>query len=483
MNFSKLYKLLTSNQKTNKRLSNQYLWILFWIALAIISLVLFSDHYLDSDEGVVLNMAWQMWLGKKLYVDFYEYLPPGSSYSIFLLWKIIGQPSYLATKIFSWLLWYLSAIFLYLITSRFTKNPSCKIVVLLSWLALSYCQTTIINHNWHSTFLAVILLFFVLKNIETPKLYLLILSGLFTTLIVWFLHTKGLFLFAFSAISYLLLLPKQHKINHLLLYLSSFFIFAFILFSPWTISSIYQNLIKTPIANQYLSTTFYDLPVIIVELFIIIIMFTYSTYTNTSKKLWLALSLFQTGLLLSIFYNTEITHLIINIFPFVIIFFAAAPTIMYRNNWQQTVFYLITVPIILFVFAIDIHFKNTNSSIFTIDILAQQNVFQTDISKLKQAKNIYAGPFLPGIYFELRKDNPYTLTHNAIYCRENCQTNYLEIFTKNQPEYALVDYQMVAKFNYDQNNPVDQYIVQNYTLCPHSIFTIQIYARDPNNCF
>ena len=78
---------------------------------------------------------------------------------------------------------------------------------------------------------------------------------------------------------------------------------------------------------------------------------------------------------------------------------------------------------------------------------------------------LYAGPFLPGLYFETRKLNPtpypFLITNQHTFEQFNNARNVLITHT---PSCAVLNYGIVQKFNYNYNNPVDNFILENYTL-------------------
>lgn len=462
---------------TKPRINSTLLWIVFWTCIAIISLILFSDHLIDSDEGVILNMSWQMWLGKKLYLDFFDYLPPGSSYSIFLLWKIFGSPSYLIAKIFSLCLWLISAIFLFK-TSRLLKlKTSTSILITVFWLLICYNQTTIINHNWHSSFLAIISTYFAVSFLYRRSNLDIYFLAIFNALTTWFLHSKGLALsIAAISIIYFFTRPKEGKIQYVI-YICSYFICLILLFFPWLSANLIHNLISPLTYQNYLGTSPNN-PII---LFIIILISIFMVWqTNKSRQPALTiLTIIQLFIFLSFSYLIDTSHLLINIFPFILFIFHHLENKFYRYPLKLEIINYLSILTVLIIITLIIQQKNFSSSIFLIDIANRENIFQTDITKIEESSNVFAGPFLPNIYFELKKDNPYIWTHNLLYCNPDCQKNMLEIIQNKKPDYILVDYSMMKKYNYNTDNPVDRYITNNYNLCSEKIFNINVYTTSP----
>ena len=88
---------------------------------------------------------------------------------------------------------------------------------------------------------------------------------------------------------------------------------------------------------------------------------------------------------------------------------------------------------------------------------------------------------MPGLYFELKKPNPFNQINTMVLCNQQCMTKTLEVFKQVKPEYAIMCYPMVEKYNYNLDNPVDNYIHDNYVDCsPQEIECLEIFAK--NKC-
>jgi hypothetical protein len=73
---------------------------------------------------------------------------------------------------------------------------------------------------------------------------------------------------------------------------------------------------------------------------------------------------------------------------------------------------------------------------------------------------------MPGLYFETKKLNP-TPYHSLLMINQQTEKQLAEVrelLDKRQPSCAILDYEAVKKFNYNKNNPVDNYILNNYRL-------------------
>jgi hypothetical protein len=98
------------------------------------------------------------------------------------------------------------------------------------------------------------------------------------------------------------------------------------------------------------------------------------------------------------------------------------------------------------------------------------------------AHAIYAGPFMPGLYFALGKQNPYFVSETVV-CDGDCQRRLLAQIETTKPEIAFLDYDMIRHLSYDQNNPVDAYFHDRYVACPPSDYEgLLVRAIDASWC-
>jgi len=93
-----------------------------------------------------------------------------------------------------------------------------------------------------------------------------------------------------------------------------------------------------------------------------------------------------------------------------------------------------------------------------------QNLFPQP--RVAAAHAIYAGPFMPGLYFGLGKENPYFVSETVV-CNDECRRRLLAQLDAVKPELAFLDYQLVRHLGYDENNPVDAYFRDRYVRCPN----------------
>src|SRR4029077_64315 len=99
------------------------------------------------------------------------------------------------------------------------------------------------------------------------------------------------------------------------------------------------------------------------------------------------------------------------------------------------------------------------------------------------ARAIYAGPFLPGLYYLLGKRNPFFVSETTVCNDAACQQHLLAEIQSVRPELAFLDYEMAHHFGYDPNNLVDVYLRDNYVKCANADYTdLIVRAIAPSLC-
>jgi hypothetical protein len=103
--------------------------------------------------------------------------------------------------------------------------------------------------------------------------------------------------------------------------------------------------------------------------------------------------------------------------------------------------------------------------------------------RVAAARAIYAGPFMPGLYFALGKKNPYFVSETVV-CDAACQRRLVAEIEATRPELAFLDYDMIRHLGYDErSNAVDAYFRDRYVACPPSDYEgLLVRAIDPSWC-
>ncbi len=441
-----------------------------------LSALYFSGHGLNSDEGLVLNSAWQLWHGKKLYIDYFEYVSPGASYLILGSWKLFGDPSYLVAKLFSYMFWLFSLAGLIAVIRQFTKSLLAISVAVVLWLLASYLYP-IINHNTYSSFAAVWLMYALIRATKTQKTSYWLVCGVLSVVVFWFLQTKGLLLVVSSV--GIFVLQRNRRLLDLLAMVVGSMATMVVLFHPWPWRVLWEYLFIYLMRGGYMSFTSMQIHWIILECLIVVAMIGLAYFAKRRELMYLAV--LQAGLFLSSGNNVDVNHLAINSFPFIVVVAVLCARVVEvsRNNSQTLLRFAVAVGVVVAM----------QLSFVVLSNLASNNVFNKDLAGADATeilgvstlgvRNIYSGPFLPGVAYELRKPNPFPYS-NQLVCDAECLNATLSVFEKERPELVFMDYGMVAKYGYLEDNPVGEYVRKHYKVCGEVIRNLQVYAID--NC-
>jgi hypothetical protein len=120
-----------------------------------------------------------------------------------------------------------------------------------------------------------------------------------------------------------------------------------------------------------------------------------------------------------------------------------------------------------------------SSSTLAVDVLGHpREVFANP--RVAAARAIYAGPFLPGLYYLLGKPNPYFVSETVV-CDDRCQERLVAELQAVRPELAFLNYAMIAHLSYDQSAAADAFVREHYARCADRGF-FQVFALDARGC-
>lgn len=450
-------------------------WWMFGAGLAMVALVMYSDHTLNGDEGVVLNAAWQIWHGKQLYIDFADFTAPGSAYSIYWVWTMVGGPSYLSAKLFSLVMLGAATFCLSHLIYQTTRNYYLTCLTAVSWVILARFYP-IINHNTYSSFVAAITLICLWQTLITTsankRYWWAGLTGITSALVLWYLHTKGLAIILACLVSLL----AYKKYYQTIICSFSAVLTLTVLLWPWSLAELWYSWVELPLQSQYLAYTIIWWPVLVLEIGLIIAM-AYSS-RRWSIKWGYLLTWWQVALWASAGYLIDVNHLFINSFPSLLLILLWLHKLSGQKVYPPATKLLHGLVLSLPILVFSIFNLVSGNNIFTLDILHRPNQsWQNFLALGERANSIYAGPFLPSVYFELRKPNPFTAANNMVLCNATCQAETVATFQQVQPDYAIVNYALVEKYHYQASQPIDRYIQQHYSLChTPSLSGMQVYS-------
>ncbi len=432
----------------------KYANLIFWCVFLFLFLIFGTRHLLDSDEGVILNGAWHIYSGKRLYLDIFEYIPPAGFYIVYFAWKIFGV-SYWSAKLTGLLALAAALAGINKISGYYLNNLWRYIPGLL--YVISALSWSLINHNIYNIAFVVWSIYYFLKGLATRKMHDFALSGLLAAFAVLTLQQKGLVLILALA-SYLLInvfIRKTLKLSPLICFLAASIIPILLLATFWPASLLYQVLVVYPLIF-YPGNNMVNFGLL---LFFLIILILYVFLLEKNKRAAEPLIWIQFFLLAQTIPRADSFHLLLVIFPLHILTALTAENfanLKLHAKMQVAGFTSIIICLIIAYNVLSfVQFPPFSS-------LTGSRAFNAVLNECAAARNIYAGPFLPGLYFEARKTNalPYSQVHLL---SERQLAEAAVIIATARPECAAMNYDLVKKFNY-RKNAIDNFIQSNYTL-------------------
>jgi hypothetical protein len=141
------------------------LWLVIVVAVSTLICAPFIRTVFGEggDEGVLLNGAVRILSGKLLYVDFFEFLPPGGFVVTAAWFKLFGVSLVSARTLAIVTIVYV-ATFTYLACWRASDKPMISAFLTIGWLISSQGFLTQVSHHWFTTLLSMIATFCVLQK-------------------------------------------------------------------------------------------------------------------------------------------------------------------------------------------------------------------------------------------------------------------------------------------------------------------------------
>jgi hypothetical protein len=454
-----------------------YYWLFF---LFIFLIFINCSYYLNADEGIILAGAWNLLNGQRIYIDWFSFIPPGSFYFVFIVWKIFF-PSYLVAKFFSLLTIFAAAIGVYKISQLISKNRQSTYNLLApSFFIISTLGWPVINHNCYNLALIIWSTYLFLKYFTgKAKHWNLFFSGVLLGLAAIFLLHKSLLIFLFFnvwlLVDFLLNRGKEEQKN-IFVFNAAFIFFASTIFLIATPQVIYENLIKYPLLN-YSEVNGVPFYFFIVNSILVLASFWYILPAMRKNKYLKFIFGLQLMTILLALQRPDPLHVSMMLFPLISLTPMMAEALALAKI-ETDRFIFILLPLIVYSLFVP--------SLFNVLCYTPPFFFFDKSPKLEYIKEncrnsnyIYAGPFLPGLYFATGKLQPTPFS----FLITNHQTEEQFLQAKNnlerkKPLCAILDYEIVQKFKYNKNNSIDQYINNHYHLIKIMGYTL-IYKINP----
>ncbi|HMF40566.1 MAG TPA: hypothetical protein VKQ32_07725 [Polyangia bacterium] len=468
---------------------------ILFIALGfVLTLLLQRSFLVQSDEGYTLNAAWQMWNGMKMYDDFRLFVAPGAGYAVFLAWKLAGGPSFLAARALSLAFAFSSSVAVFLILTRRGVRAAVLAVSVAAW-AIAGAQYVMLNHNTFSSYAAAWLLFLLVRAADreggSGRRWLVdhALIGVAAGAVFLFHQTKGPAVLLASIALVLSWARGARRVQAAAAVVAGFAAVVAPLLLVWRPSVLVREWFIVPLSNDYLGHTGASRPLAVACVLVVVGMVAVAMLLR--DRTLMAVAAIQTALLASIIHNVESRHVAINSFPLIVFVplalrqYAARTRPSAAPPVSQGVLTTFGMALIV-MFAFGIALPNGRpvfkESTLYVDFIRRvpRNIFPSP--RVAAARAIYAGPFMPGLYFALGKSNPFFVSETVV-CDPACQQRLVAQLADVKPEIAFLNYTMIRHLGYQDDNPVDAYFRDRYVLCgPTAYEGMIVRAVSPGWC-
>ena len=133
----------------------------FWWLLAVgfiaamLCVPFIRSVYWLGDEGMLLHGATRLLKGSRLYVDFFEALPPGG-YVLTAAWFDMAGTSMLSARVLAILCIVLIACFIYLTCWQVSEHIPSSVFLAVGWVIMSQGFWTQVSHHWFTTLFSMV---------------------------------------------------------------------------------------------------------------------------------------------------------------------------------------------------------------------------------------------------------------------------------------------------------------------------------------
>ena len=146
------------------------IWWLFLVALfsALLCAPFFRVLVFWGDEGVLLHEAELILQGKKLYADFFQFLPPGGPV-LTAAWFSVAGVSFGAARSLAVLTIVGIACFTFLACCQASKNAPLSAFLAIVWVMMSAWPWMQVSHHWFATLLSMVVAWATFVSLDQPE--------------------------------------------------------------------------------------------------------------------------------------------------------------------------------------------------------------------------------------------------------------------------------------------------------------------------
>jgi hypothetical protein len=432
----------------------------YWTGLVVLLTCLKSFHGLDSDEGVILEGAWGLLNGRELYTDSFQFVTPGSFYLVSWIWHAF-LPDYHLAKMVGATSILFTAVAIYRTSRLVVSKDNAFSYIAPALYCLASAAWPTINHNTFNVVFLAWATYFCVKAVSINSLPSIAAAGLFAGFSTLFLQHKGIAFFLAVLLFLLFSYGRDKKsfwIKGAALYVL-FFLVPLTVLLRWPRSILYEYLLSFPLSH-YSEVNHVSFAPFVVAVFYVVLLFI--MLRNGLTRGMRLLFTVQVALLATSLQRTDLSHTLIVLFPVLSLAavayakteklqFSRLTCYIYGGTAILTALFVSLLATASFIAFPPFHDQTKNEALPLMQYIRNN------------CESFYAGPFLPGFYFEARRLNP--TSYSMLLTKLNTDQQFARARAEFQaalPSCAVTNYAMVEKFGYDRQNPVDEFIRLNY---------------------
>lgn len=203
----------TINPSARDHITKKVAWLVGVAALTLGLCVPFRDTvFWLGDEGVLLHGAERLLQGKKLYLEFFEFLPPGG-FLITAAWLKVFGISFLSARSLTIILITGISCLIFLSCSSVTKRSYTPAAVAIAWVIMSQGEWTQLNHHWFTTLLSMLAAWAAIACFDEPRARCSwpAIAGLSASAAAMVTPTRGALVMTAAALTFILLRKKKSE--------------------------------------------------------------------------------------------------------------------------------------------------------------------------------------------------------------------------------------------------------------------------------
>jgi len=418
-------------------------------------------HRLNSDEGSVLLSAWGIRLGRMPYIDDFQFITPGSGYLIAALWWVFG-PHFVVAKAAGIVGILLTCLAIMRLTEALddgrTSTGTMWVGAVLYAIMSSAWQA--INHNTFNAAAMAWSLWFVVRAFRTERRRDMAIAGALSGVAILFVQHKGVALAAALVATlmwFALRARERGALQRAVLFGVLAILPALSLTLFWPHDLLYEQLVEFP-RRHYLAvnrTSGWPLWLALGYLMSLLL----AVRPMWSRRLALVVAA-QLGLLATALQRTDFGHVLIIAFPL----FALLPLCLAGRTDARTGVRVLVHRVLATMLLAAPLLLGVKLALEAPRVFADVTTGWPLLRKMKaDCRSIHAGPFLPGLYYELRVPNPTSYP----YLLSDFNTPEQFARARAQLDAALpaciaMGYKRVAHFGYRRDTPIEALIREWY---------------------